>query len=256
MTKTARILIVDDDESMNKTMALVLKRKGYDVAVSLSGQDAIGKVRAQPFDIIFMDIKMPVMDGVETFEKIREIRPDAVVMMMTAYSVEDLIQKALREGAYGIIYKPLDIEKTLAAIEEVKRKDEGMLIMVVDDDPGTTSSLRVILENKGHRIGIASTGEQALKMAQEKFHDIIFIDMKLPTINGLQTYLALKKIHPGVIAVMITAYRNEMASLTDAAMKESAYSVLYKPFDMESLLKIVNDIEQKKYNTPDEPDLR
>ncbi|MFA6362264.1 response regulator [Methanoregula sp.] len=254
MTKPARILIVDDDESMNKTMALVLKRKGYDVAVSLSGLDAIGKVRAQPFDIIFMDIKMPVMDGVETFEKIREIRPDAVVMMMTAYSVEDLIQKALREGAYGIIYKPLDIEKTLAAIEEVKRKNEGMLIMVVDDDSGTTSSLRVILENKGHRIGIASTGEQALKMAQEKLHDIIFIDMKLPTINGLQTYLALKKIHPGVIAVMITAYRNEMASLTDAAMKESAYSVLYKPFDMESLLKIVNDIEQRKHNTPAEPD--
>lgn len=249
MTEPARILIVDDDESMNKTMALVLKRKGYDVAISYSGADAIEKVRSHPFDIIFMDIKMPVMDGVETFEKIRAIRPDAVVMMMTAYAVEDLIQKALREGAYGIIYKPLDIEKTLATIEEVQKKNEGMLIMVVDDDPGTTSSLQVILKNKGHRVGIASTGEQALEMAQEKLHDIIFIDMKLPTINGLQTYLNIKKINPKVIAVMITAYRQEMASLTDTAMKESAYSVLYKPFDMESLLKIVDEIAKKKHTT-------
>jgi two-component system response regulator HydG len=255
MTEPARILIVDDDESMNKTMSLVLKRKGYDVAISYNGPDAIEKVRSQPFDIIFMDIKMPVMDGVETFEKIRAIRPDAVVMMMTAYAVEDLIQKALREGAYGIIYKPLDIEKIVAAIEEVKKKNEGMLIMVVDDDPSTTSSLRAILENKGHRVGIASNGEQALEMAQEKLHDIIFIDMKLPTINGLQTYLNIKKINPKVIAIMITAYRQEMASLTDTATRESAYSVLYKPFDMESLLKIVDEIGKKKHNTPTEPDM-
>ncbi len=255
MTVIARILIVDDDESLNKSMALVLRRKGYDVAISYNGPEAIGKVRSQPFDIIFMDIKMPVMDGVETFEKIREIRPDAVVMMMTAYAVEDLIQKALREGAYGIIYKPLDIEKTLAAIEEVKRKNEGMLIMVVDDDPAITSSLRVILENKGHRVGIASTGEQALQMAQEKLYDTIFIDMKLPTINGLQTYLAIKKINPGVIAVIMTGYRQETAALVEIATKESAYSVLYKPFDMESLLKIVDEIGKKKHTTHAEPDV-
>jgi DNA-binding NtrC family response regulator len=255
MTVPARILIVDDDESMNKTMSLVLKRKGYDVAVSLNGADAIEKVRFQPFDIIFMDIKMPVMDGVETFEKIRAIRPDAVVMMMTAYAVEDLIQKALREGAYGIIYKPLDIEKTIAAIENVKKKHEGMLILVVDDDPGTSSSLQVILENKGHRVGIASTGEQALQMAKEKLYEIIFIDMKLPVINGLQTYLAIKKIHPDVIAVIITAYRQEMSDLIDCATKESAYSVLYKPFDMESLLKIVDEIAKKKQNARAGPDL-
>ena len=255
MTVPARILIVDDDESMNKTMALVLKRKGYDVAISYNGPDAIEKVRSQPFDLIFMDIKMPVMDGVETFETIKKIRPDAIVMMMTAYAVEDLIQKALREGAYGIIYKPLDIEKTLAAIEDVKQKKEGMLIMVVDDDPGITSSLRVILENKGHRVGIASTGEQALKMAKEKLFDTIFIDMKLPPMNGLQTYLAIKKINPGVIAVIMTGYRQETAALVDIATKESAYSVLYKPFDMETLLKIVADIWKKKRTTPAEPDV-
>ena len=249
MAEPARILIVDDDESISRTMSLVLKRMGYSVAVSSNGLDAIEKVRSQPFDIIFMDIKMPVMDGIETFEKIRAIRPDAVVMMMTAYEVEKLIQKALREGAYGIIYKPLDIDKTLAAIEDVLKKNEGMLILVVDDDAGTTSSLQVILENKGHRVGIASTGEQALQMAGEKLHDIIFIDIKLPTINGLQTYLGIKKINPRVVAVIMTGHREEMSELIDTATKESAYSVLYKPFDMESLLKIVDEIAKKKRNT-------
>jgi two-component system response regulator HydG len=240
------ILIVDDDVSMSKTMAMVLKRKGYDVTVADSGFDAIGMVKKKPYDMIFMDIKMPGMDGVEAFERIQKIRPDAVVMMMTAFAVEDLVQKALNEGAYGIIYKPLDIDKIIASIDGVKMKKEGMLIMVVDDDPGTTKTLRSILMMKGHRVGVAATGEEALGMAQKKAYDVIFIDMKLPTIDGLQTYLALKKVDPGIIAVMITAYKEETAPLIERALAESAHSVLFKPFDMDALLKIVDEIWERK----------
>jgi two-component system, NtrC family, response regulator HydG len=246
MTDTMSILIVDDDVSMSKTMAMVLKRKGYNVTVADSGFDAIGMVKEKPYDMIFMDVKMPGMDGVETFERIQQIRPDAVVMMMTAFAVEELVQKALNEGAYGIIYKPLDIDKIIVSIDDVRRRKEGMLIMVVDDDPGTTATLRSILMKKGHRVGIATTGEEALVMAQKKAYDIIFIDMKLPTIDGLVTYLGLKKVDPGIIAVLITAYKEETAPLIERALAESAHSVLFKPFDMEALLKVVDEIWERK----------
>lgn len=240
------ILIVDDDVSMSRTMALVLKRKGYTVTVASSGPDAIQKVRDHPYDMIFMDIRMPDMNGVEAFEEIQKIRPDAVVMMMTAFAVEDLVKKALDEGAYGIIYKPLDIDKVIEEIEDVGKKKGGMLILVVDDDPGTTTTLRHILKKKGHQVGIAATGEEAISLASEKNYDIIFIDMKLPTINGLQTYLALKKVQPDVIAVFMTAYMEETAPLVERGLAESVHSVLFKPFDMEALLKIVDVIRDKK----------
>jgi two-component system response regulator HydG len=246
MTDTMNILIVDDDVSMSKTMAMVLKRKGYNVTVADSGFDAIGKVKDNPYDMIFMDIRMPGMNGVEAFEQIRKIRPDAVVMMMTAFAVEDLVRKALDEGAYGIIYKPLDIDKIIASIEGVKERGAGMLIMVVDDDPGITKTLRSILQMKGHRVGVASTGEEAIDMAQRNDFDVIFIDVKLPTINGLLTYRALKKVQPDIIAVVITAYKEETAPLVKRSMAESAYAVLYKPFDIEALLKIVDEIWEKK----------
>lgn len=246
MTDTMSILIVDDDVSMSKTLSAVLKRKGYNVTVADSGFDAIGMVKNNPYDMIFMDVRMPGMDGVEAFERIQKIRPDAVVMMMTAFAVEDLVQKALNEGAYGIIYKPLDIDKIIASLDDVKKKKEGMLIMVVDDDPGIAKTLRAILVMKGHRVGVATNGEEAIGMAQGNDYDVIFIDMKLPTINGLLTYRALKKVHPGIIAVLITAYREETAPLVERALAESAYSVLFKPFDMEALLKIVDDIWERK----------
>jgi DNA-binding NtrC family response regulator len=242
----ASILIVDDNVSLCRTLSLVLGRQGYAVNTAKDGLEALVKVQESPFDMIFMDIKMPLMDGVEAYRRIKKIRPEAVVMMMTAYAVEDLVQQALEEGAYGIVYKPLDIGKVVAVIEEAKEAQEGALVLVVDDDPGTCITLKNILIKKGYEVGIAYTGEEAITMARERVYDIIFVDMKLPTITGLETYLAIRKINPEVVAIMMTAYRQEMSDLVEEALHNSAYTCLYKPFEMAALLRLVNEIQAKK----------
>ena len=246
MEGKASILIVDDNTSLCKTMSFVLGRKGYAVTTAKDGPEAIERVKEQPFDMIFMDIKMPLMNGVEAYRRVKEIRPEAVVMMMTAYTVEDLVQQALEEGAYGIIYKPLDIEKVIVLIEEARQAKEGALILVVDDDPATRITLRNILTKKSYEVEIAHTGEEAIAMVEEAVHDIIFIDMKLPTINGLETYLAIREINPQVVAIMMTAYRQEMADLVEEALQNHAYTCLYKPLEMEELLRLVDEIRERK----------
>ena len=119
MEKKSHILVVDDSISMCKSLSLILKHNGYAVITALNGLEAIERVREMPFDVIFMDIKMPVMDGVETYRKIKQIRLDPVVIMITAYSVQDLIDEALKEGAYSVLYKPLDMEKVLGILVEI-----------------------------------------------------------------------------------------------------------------------------------------
>ena len=240
------ILIVDDNVSQCKTMSLILRRKGYAVATAKDGPEAIRTVQQRPFDMIFMDIKMPVMNGVDTYRRIKEIRPDAVVMMMTAYAVEELVQQALEEGAYGIVYKPLDIERVITIVEEATQIQTGALVLVVDDDPGTCITLRNILAQKGHEVGIAPSGEEAIAMAQQKAYDIIFIDMKLPLLNGLETFLAIREIDPQVVAIMMTAYRQEMAGLVEEALRNQAYTCLYKPLAIEELLRLVEEIGRRK----------
>jgi len=118
----AGILIVDDNADICAIMALILKFQGYTVTTACNGQEAIEKVREHPFDVILMDIRMPIMDGVESCKRIKKMRPEAVVVMMTAYAVEDLVQEALREGAYGVFYKPVDIDKIVELIEGVRDK--------------------------------------------------------------------------------------------------------------------------------------
>ena len=120
-----RILIVDDNISLCKTMFFILRRKGYAVSIAGDGPEAIKTVKKRRFDMTFMDIKMPLMDGVETYRNIKKIRPEAVVTMMTAYAVEDLVQDALQEGAYGVLYKPLDMEKVVDLIERAKEHRQG-----------------------------------------------------------------------------------------------------------------------------------
>ncbi len=246
MDKEISILVVDDNINLCRTMSFILKRKGYAIITAKDGLKAIENVKERSFDIIFMDIKMPLMDGVETYKRIKKIRPKAIVIMMTAYAVEELVQEALQEGAYSIIYKPLDIERVIVLIESLREVEEGALVLVVDDDPGTCITFKKILIKKGYNVNIASTGEEAIAIAKEKIYNIIFIDIKMPTINGLETYLVIKEINPKAVVIMMTGYRQEMTSLIKEALQNNAYTCIYKPLDMTEVIKLVNEIWERK----------
>ena len=118
------ILIVDDNPSMARTTALILWRKGYAVDQAQDGLAAVEKVRQSPFDVILMDIKMPRMDGVEAYRRIRAIRPGATAIMITAYDVEDLVKEALQNGAYACLDKPVNVDELLHLIEEAASRHE------------------------------------------------------------------------------------------------------------------------------------
>jgi CheY-like chemotaxis protein len=187
MEDKTSVLIVDDNASFCKTISLVLKRKGYAVTTATGGQEAVKEVEKRPFDMIFIDIKMPEMNGVETYRKIKKIRPEIAAVMMTAYAVDDLIQEALEEGAYGIIHKPLDIDEAIDFLEWTKEAKKRGIVLVVDDDDGTCVTFRKILSRRGFKVSIVHSGEEAIAMMKVKTHDILFIDMKLPNKHGLET---------------------------------------------------------------------
>jgi DNA-binding NtrC family response regulator len=125
MENKVHILIVQDNISPFKTMAFILERKGYIVAIAKDGSEVIAKVKDHPFDIILLDIKVPFMDGVETYKRINKILPQAAAIMMTAYRQEiaNLVAQTLKSTALTCLGKPIDIEKTLTSVDGVlKRK--------------------------------------------------------------------------------------------------------------------------------------
>ncbi len=97
-----------------------------------------------------MDIRMPGMDGVETFLKIKEILPNCTVVMMTGYAVESLIERALSEGAKACLNKPVSIDEILEIVDAfMPELPIAHRIMVVDDDADLRTTLQEILIDKG-----------------------------------------------------------------------------------------------------------
>ena len=112
-----RIFIVDDDVDFAEALAEVIKAEGHDVECAHTGAEAVARFRENDFDIAFMDVKLPDMNGVESLFEIRRLKPDAKVMMMTGFSVEELLQQAVEGGAFGVLHKPFAPAALLAAIE-------------------------------------------------------------------------------------------------------------------------------------------
>jgi two-component system response regulator HydG len=239
MKSKASVLLVDDDKDMTETLSDILTDMSYRVETANSGSEAIEKVKTHAFDTVLLDIKMPGINGVETFREIKKIRPEAIVMLMTAQSVEELVAEALEEGAYGIMYKPIDTKKLVEFIEAKKR---GALILFVDIDMSTSRKLVDVLKERGYRVAEARSGEEAEELVRRESFDMVFIEVKMPVMNGLETYTALRKIRSDIKVVMTTNYREGLEDLIDQAISESAYACIYKPFEVGKVIMLLERI--------------
>jgi two-component system cell cycle response regulator len=122
MNNKESILIVDDDESICKTLSLIFSKKGYGAETAGSGREALQKVQGGIFNVALLDIKLPDVEGVKLLPPLKETHPDMAILMVTAYaSVESAIE-ALNEGASAYITKPLNMDELLATVRETLEK--------------------------------------------------------------------------------------------------------------------------------------
>jgi two-component system, NtrC family, response regulator HydG len=108
MSSKPWILVVDDELSVRDSLQAWFKEEGYGVEAAASGKEALERMARQEFDIYLLDIRMAGMDGIELQHRIREIKPDAAVIIMTAYASVETAVQALKEGAFDYITKPFD----------------------------------------------------------------------------------------------------------------------------------------------------
>jgi DNA-binding NtrC family response regulator len=118
MKNAERILVVDDDAVVGRSFDRVLTEKGYDVSTVLSGEEGLKKVGTDGFDLVFTDIKMPGMDGLEMAKRIKEMNPWMPVVVVTGYGSEANEARAGEVGVTEFLRKPLTPE----IIEQVTRK--------------------------------------------------------------------------------------------------------------------------------------
>ncbi len=118
-----RILVVDDEPNINYLLKEILSEKYYVVAVR-SGKEAVEKAKEEDFDVAFIDVVMPEMDGIETLKAIKETKPAIVAIMMTGYAVEKDIKEAIKISAFDYLYKPFTKEDVHSTLKKIVEKEQ------------------------------------------------------------------------------------------------------------------------------------
>jgi len=118
MCKKANILVVDDDPSIRKVLTAILEEKGYTVETAGNGREAIRRSKTRFYNLALIDIRLPDMEGVKLLTEMKETKPKMAKVIITGYPSLQNAVEALNKGADAYIIKPLDIDKTLATIEE------------------------------------------------------------------------------------------------------------------------------------------
>jgi CheY-like chemotaxis protein len=238
MKEKTSIFIVDDDVDFAESMSLMLEGKNCEVKVVHSGDDAISKFRDQDFDITFMDVRMPGKNGVESFLEIRKFKPNARVVMMTAYSVNQLLDEAIENGAWGVLHKPFDMEHVLEMLNKIKPYG----ILIADDDPDFVNSILEMLEANGYTVYTAHDGKEAVERIKSDGIDVLILDLRMPLLSGLEAYAELKKSGHTVPTIIVTAYAKEETETLDRLQTLSITGILTKPFDPKVLTLAIEDL--------------
>jgi DNA-binding NtrC family response regulator len=124
MGEHARILVVDDDESIRKTLAIILEEKGYLVDTAENGKEAIRKSKAKFYNLALIDIRLPDMEGTKLLTLMAEGTPKMVKIIVTGYpSLQNAIE-AVNKNADAYILKPFNVDNVLNTIQEYLNKQQ------------------------------------------------------------------------------------------------------------------------------------
>jgi DNA-binding response OmpR family regulator len=119
MAMNDTILIVDDEPKLARSLALILQRAGYRVTTAATAREGLQFLQAGPFDLVFLDIKLPDQSGIQLLPQIRRLYPDMPVVILTAHASLDTAIEAVRAGASDYLLKPIDPEAILARVNKI-----------------------------------------------------------------------------------------------------------------------------------------
>jgi CheY-like chemotaxis protein len=241
---TQRILVVDDEASLLMTLVANLELEGFEVMEAKSGEQALELVAAHSFDLILSDIRMPGMSGVDLCQRVRRLRPELPVILMTAFTVEGVIRQALRDGALVVIPKPFAIEHLIRMLYSAMRRP---VILIVDDTVEVADTLAAALQAIGLPTRAVHDGASALAAFRAGDVGVCIVDMVMPGMNGAELIDELRLIDPSVVVIAISGYDVEELFRRVA---DQADTIMRKPIDPGELVQAIAGARLRRATRP------
>ncbi len=260
-----KVLVVDDNDAAREVLCTMLTSLSFDVAGVASGEAALQHIadaaaNGNYFDLVVLDWKMPGIDGIETLRRIKRQQPPPrtpAILMVTAYDQEEVKSDAMESGIDGFITKPVNQSLLFDAITMIfnrenwerrkKRQDyvpqqkqltaiAGARVLVVEDNAINRQVAREFLTQAGLRVDTAKNGLQAIAAMAEKEYDMVFMDIQMPELDGLEATRRIRSLpeyaHLPIVAMTAHAIAGDREKSMSAGMNDH----VTKPIDPDELM--------------------
>ncbi len=259
-----KVLVVDDNPTAREILQSMLESFAFDVTPASSGPDALVQLETAPsgraFDLVLMDWKMPGMNGVETIHRIKtlpSLERMPKIIMVTAYGREEIMRQAESVGVRpsAFLLKPVSTSLLLETIMQILGYElagssrttagaaaasperlaplRGAQVLVVDDNEINRQVVQELLEGPGLKVSTANNGLEALRTVSETRYDLIFMDIQMPEMDGLEATRRIRLLPHGgrealpIVAMTAHAMATDRAKSLEAGMNDH----ITKPID-------------------------
>jgi DNA-binding NtrC family response regulator len=234
-----RILIVDDDRHMVRTLSDIVRLHDWNPEGAHSGEEAVEAVRKNTYQAVLMDVRMAGINGVDAFKAMKAMRPGIKVILMTAYTAQDIIAEAERAGALKVLSKPVVLSGLIEMLERTGKDVKPVLI--VADDAAFLAKLCDMLTERGYLTLIAESLDDALITLEKKSPAVVVLDMRLDGIQPEDSVVAIRRVSPGVALILCNG-RTCKADHPELLEGRLIHASLQKPFPPARLIEILDEV--------------
>ena len=236
-----KILVVDDEPGICDVIQKTFSFIGFSVFTATDTKKAGRLLKKEKPKIVFLDILMKGAEGLELLKEIKQEDPSVIVIMVTAMKDEATRAKAMEFGADEFITKPFSHnylrDVVVQKIKDVLDKGGHMQkprILIVDDEKEARDILKSFIENRFVcDLEEAVDGKAAIEKARKNQPDIVFLDIKMPGISGIETIAEIKKISPQSRIMVISAWKS--MDVVNQAIQMGASDYIGKPVSLSAL---------------------
>jgi FixJ family two-component response regulator len=245
------ISVIDDDESVRRTTTRLIESFGFRAAAFESAENFLGSGNLNDTSCLIVDVQMPGMNGLQLQSQLAAADSRIPIIFITAFDDKESRRRAMQAGAIAFLGKPFNDEQLLESIRLALHEldDEPgaarNLISIIDDDESVRRTSARLIESFGFRAAAFESAESFLSSGQLDCSLCLIVDVRMPSMNGLDLQSHLAAADCGIPIIFITAYEDKKSHRR--AMQAGAVGFLAKPFTDEQLLKLIRSaLRQEK----------
>lgn len=243
--KSKNILLVEDNLDNQALAKMILEKNGFNVEVAENGLKAVEIFKCKIFDLILMDIQMPVMDGFEATRQIREIekiesRERSPIIAFTAHAMTGYKEKCIQNDMDDYLTKP--IRKKFLLEKIYQNIDFRKVILVADDSKDNRLLIQKYLsENDGVKLLFAENGKECLEIFQKRNVDLILMDIEMPEMNGYEATKKIRNLEGKIKIPIIALTAHKGAKEIRKCLDSGCNTFLEKPVRKIALRKVIEE---------------